>query len=671
MTELFENDEMNEEVDDFGYDDDDTEDSYDFGSSDSEESEDFEDSEDSDDEDSYDFDSEDSDESEDDSSYESESDDDFGSEDSEDSDDDEYEWEEQSEDSEEQMNSEDDSGSEDSEDSDDDDDEYDWEEQSEDSEEQMSSEDDSEEDSEEDSDDEDDEYDWEEQSEDSEESDEDFEEHFEDAEEQEDFNKGVSDTSSEIEEDSEEDTTEDFDVDESEYEKAENESRINADDYVDYGETKDGTEERALNLLSLTSDKFSLSTEVIKIGEIGLSEPTKRGRQKTMIGLTQSVKDMGILTPIHVMKVAEEDATEDYKYVLIDGLRRMFGAIKNGMTEICATVWDFEDKEKGMELLLPLSLMLNRQQKRQWSEVWDLYRILELQSAITPGTLEFLLQLEAGDAMRLKDVMLCDYSEVKEALLSGEKNLDACYKMLQKMRKDEDQLGKDDATGFGDTVDGAEEVAGDVTEGSEQLTDQDVLELLEMADNLDDDSEVSSDDFSDMSTPDSDFVDQQKVGERHPLDPALRQAVLARDDFTCRCCGIRMVGVRLGLIAAHHILPVHVGGKDTLENLVTLCTNCHISLHCIERNGGTIMMSEQDFNNLLPSEKSSLKRALKLARIAIAADKRRGMSKEQVAAVTRDSVRHPMPGTNLKENMAIYTAVESSKKIQASSVNED
>ena len=641
MTELFENDEMNEEVDDFGFDDDDTEDSYDFGLSDSEESEDLEDfedsedSEDSDDEDSYDFDSEDSVESEDDSSYESESDDD----------------------------SDDDFCSEDSEDSEEsDDDEYDWEEKSEDSEEQMSFEDDSEEDSEEDSDDDDDEYDWEEQSEDSEELDKDFEEQFEDIEEHEDFNEVVSDTSSEIDEDSEEDTTEDFDVDESEYEKAENESRINADDYVDYGETKDGTEERALNLLSLTSDKFSLSTEVIKIGEIGLSEPTKRGRQKTMIGLTQSVKDMGILTPIHVMKVAEEDATEDYKYVLIDGLRRMFGAIKNGMTEICATVWDFEDKEKGMELLLPLSLMLNRQQKRQWSEVWDLYRILELQSAITPGTLEFLLQLEAGDAMRLKDVMLCDYSEVKEALLSGEKNLDACYKMLQKMRKDEDQLGKDDATGFGDTVEGAEEVAGDVTEGSEQLTDQDVLELLEMADNLDDDSEVSSDDFSDMSTPDSDFVDQQKVGERHPLDPALRQAVLARDDFTCRCCGMKMIGARLGLIAVHHVIPVHCSGKDELKNLVTLCSNCHILLHICERNGGTILMPESEFNELLPSEKSSMKRALKLARIAIAADKRKGLSKEQIGVATRDSIRHRMPGDGLKENQIAYSYAKANKQ---------
>lgn len=624
MTELFENDEMNEEVEDFGYeseleDESEDEDSYDFGSDDSEDDESYDfdaedsDSDDSDDE-SYDFDSEDSD-SEDLDKSDEDSD--------EDSDDDEYDCEEQSD--------EDDSDATDSD------------------EVRISSEDDSSEDVD------DDEYDWEEQSDASDDS-EDLEEQSDDTEEV------VSDTSSEIDEDSEEDTTEDFDVDESEYEKAENESRINADDYVDYGETKDGTEERAFNLLSLTSDKFSLSTEVIKIGEIGLSEPTKRGRQKTMIGLTQSVKDMGILTPIHVMKVAEEDATDDYKYVLIDGLRRMFGAIKNGMTEICATVWDFEDKEKGMELLLPLSLMLNRQQKRQWSEVWDLYRILELQSAITPGTLEFLLQLEAGDAMRLKDVMLCDYSEVKEALLSGEKNLDACYKMLQKMRKEEDQLGKDDATGFGDTVEGAEEVAGDVTEGSEQLTDQDVLELLEMADSLDDDSEVSSDDFSDMSTPDSDFVDQQKVGERHPLDPALRQAVLARDDFTCRCCGMKMIGARLGLIAVHHIIPVHCSGKDELKNLVTLCSNCHILLHICERNGGTILMPESEFNELLPSEKSSMKRALKLARIAIAADKRKGLSKEQIGNATKDSIRHRMPGVGLKENQIAYSYAKANKQ---------
>ena len=76
--------------------------------------------------------------------------------------------------------------------------------------------------------------------------------------------------------------------------------------------------------------------------------------------------------------------------------------------------------------------------KHSWKEIWDLYRILELQHSLTPGVLEYLLQLEGGDAMKLKDVMLCDYEEVKAALMNNEKNLEACYKMLQKLRKEED-----------------------------------------------------------------------------------------------------------------------------------------------------------------------------------------------------------------------------------------
>lgn len=47
------------------------------------------------------------------------------------------------------------------------------------------------------------------------------------------------------------------------------------------------------------------------------------GRQRTITGLSQSVKELGVVTPIHVMAVAEEDASDDYKYVLIDGLRRI------------------------------------------------------------------------------------------------------------------------------------------------------------------------------------------------------------------------------------------------------------------------------------------------------------------------------------------------------------
>ena len=423
----------------------------------------------------------------------------------------------------------------------------------------------------------------------------------------------------------------------------------------------------ASSLLNRISNKFHTNTCMIKLSEIGLSEPVKKGRQNTISGLTKSIKDLGVVTPIHVMKVSDDVATDNYRYVLIDGLRRMYGALKNNMVEIPAVVWEMENKDKGMELLLALSLTLNRTQKRSWQENWDLYRILEMQSAVAPSTLEYLLQLEAGDAMKLKDVMLCDYDEVKEALLGNAKSLDGCYKMLQKLRKEEDQLAKEDATGITDSVEDAEELTGDVSErvSKGELSDDDVMELLEMADSVGDDSleddTLGEEDFDSMNKVDSDFVDQQQVGDRHPIDPALRNAVLARDDFHCKCCGMRMIGARLGLIAVHHILPVHVGGKDTMDNLTTLCVNCHINLHIMERNGGSIMMSKEDFDSLTENEQVSLKRALKLARVAIQADKRRGLNKDKVMKETKNAIAHPMPGVGMKENEMAYADAKSKR----------
>ena len=426
---------------------------------------------------------------------------------------------------------------------------------------------------------------------------------------------------------------------------------------AEYDATFDG-DERASNFLKLTSDAFGIKYEKIKISEIGFTDPIKKSRQNTMSGLTATVKDMGVLVPIHVMTV--EDPDDDYKYVLLDGLRRIYAAARNGLEEIHAIIWDFPDKDQGVDLALYISLILNRTQKRNWAEIWHLYQILELQGSITPGTLEYLLQLEAGEAMKLKDVMLCDYEEVKLALMSGEKDLEACYKMLTKLRKEEDKLGKEDETGVESGVEGAEELAGG-GESTPQLDDADVRELLDMADDLDDGDDLNADDFDSMNR--SSFGDeQQKVGERHPLDPALRQSVLARDNFTCRCCGMRLIGARLGLIAVHHVLPVHVGGRDIIDNLVTLCISCHIALHVMERNGGSIMMSQTDYNALPDNEKLSLKRALKLARVAIEADKRKGYSREEVAKLTRDAIKHPMPGDGLKENQTLYAVTKTKEK---------
>lgn len=411
---------------------------------------------------------------------------------------------------------------------------------------------------------------------------------------------------------------------------------------AEYDATFSG-EEKLSNLLKITSDSYTRKFEKIRLDQIGFTDPVKKSRAETMTGLTSIVKDLGVLDPIDVMTV--EDPDDDYKYVLISGLRRVFAALKNGQTEIDAIVWDFKDKDQGNDLALYLGLLLNRTQKRNWGEIWHLYQVLELQSAITPGTLEYLLQLESGDAMKLKDIMLCDYDEVKQALLSGEKNLDGAYKLLAKLRKEEDKLAKEDETGVSDTVEGAEEIASDNVGEQGQLSDQDVMELLEMVDGVDED--VTDEDFDEVNK--GSFEEEgQKVGERHPVDPAIRQGTFQRDNFRCRCCGTGGVAF-LGTLVYHHAIPVSARGKDSVANGLTLCDSCHQVLHCAEKAGGKIPMTKEQFEEYSEAEQLRIKRILKFAKVAVEAHKRVGNSRDKIVKEATASGRHRMPGETLKE----------------------
>ena len=76
----------------------------------------------------------------------------------------------------------------------------------------------------------------------------------------------------------------------------------------------------------------------------------------------------------------------------------------------------------------------------------------------------------------------------------------------------------------------------------------------------------------------------------------------------------------------------------------------------MERNGGSIMMSKDDFEGLTPAEQLSLRKILKLARVAVEADRRRGLSKDEIRKQTASSVRHIMPGEGLSENQEAYAA---------------
>jgi 5-methylcytosine-specific restriction endonuclease McrA len=56
----------------------------------------------------------------------------------------------------------------------------------------------------------------------------------------------------------------------------------------------------------------------------------------------------------------------------------------------------------------------------------------------------------------------------------------------------------------------------------------------------------------------------------HPVVKLNKQEVFRRDNFTCQYCGQRPQRPTVD-----HIIPRHMGGEHTWENLVTACPNCN------------------------------------------------------------------------------------------------
>lgn len=421
-------------------------------------------------------------------------------------------------------------------------------------------------------------------------------------------------------------------------------------------------EEKISHAMKLTSENFKIDVGVVEFNSLLIPDPIKNARKETHQGLSTSVAEIGIVSPIHVMVtegyadwVSENpgvDVTEyeGPKYILVDGFRRIWAGYKCGLSRCNAVIWDFEDKEKGSDLLVILARILNKCQEQSWNEVWGLYNILMAQSPLTENTLDYLLHLDSGDSSKLKSIMenADRFPEPKEDLLSKKKTLQQAFNMLEKMRKEVDKLAEEDNTGISEMeqADGVVEKAGD-----QVLSDEEVKEVLEMADNFD--GELSEEDFDELmgnNLPD----EGQKVGERHPLDPALKAAVLARDGYCCQVTG-RGKGlpapIALAILNVHHKIPVHAGGKDTMNNLITVCLDVHTLVHIIERNGGKLGMSKEQFDALPEDEKEFITGTMKIARIAVEANKKLGRTKEQIKKDTSDAIKFKMPGVVQRENM--------------------
>ena len=69
----------------------------------------------------------------------------------------------------------------------------------------------------------------------------------------------------------------------------------------------------------------------------------------------------------------------------------------------------------------------------------------------------------------------------------------------------------------------------------------------------------------------------------------VKQAVLYRDNYTCQICGKNH-----GRLEVHHIHFKSQGGSDRMDNLVTLCSECHNKIH---KNKLTFNKKVKSFNH--------------------------------------------------------------------------
>ena len=59
----------------------------------------------------------------------------------------------------------------------------------------------------------------------------------------------------------------------------------------------------------------------------------------------------------------------------------------------------------------------------------------------------------------------------------------------------------------------------------------------------------------------------------------LRKKVYRKNDYTCQNCGRRAGELGDAELHAHHIVPKAQGGTHELNNLTTLCDECHSAVH--------------------------------------------------------------------------------------------
>lgn len=420
----------------------------------------------------------------------------------------------------------------------------------------------------------------------------------------------------------------------------------------------------------------------LPIESIVITEFDKKARFATKNGLTASIEDFGrVLNPIDVLALPSVDGEEIEMYTLISGLRRVYGASRNGYKTIPAFVWNFADYEKAQRLVPLLGLILNKQQQHNYQEIWNGLSTLEHEYGLKFSQIERLYPyLESGDVLKLKEV--CSesdtYPEPMTELFAGKYTLDKAYKELVKQRKERDVLEEEDHKGILSSTELGKEAVVSDEEGSSsseggseegenlgnnKLSAQEVDELLELADNSMDNLTLESA-LEQADAVDKGIVQDRKGDGDDDLTPEVKNKIKARDKMVCQCCSkdkVENQGAFLSQLVVHHKVPVHAGGTDDEKNLITLCIGCHHLLHTMEKMG-TLTTDKEHLDTMDEEFRRRILNAWSLAYIAIKAGEKKGYSRKERAKKAQESLGHKFPGQDIKNDLALRTALDVSSK---------
>lgn len=404
-----------------------------------------------------------------------------------------------------------------------------------------------------------------------------------------------------------------------------------------------------------TSGEESFEASHVDIGNIAIVHRIRKN--SNVDDLARSIKSTGILQPVVVAPTATDGV-----YVLLDGYRRLLACAKVGKRKIPILI---NNKVNTPDIPI-VEAMYNHSKPYSVAEMVEYIDYLEKQKGIMSASMiEYLLQMNSGDYTKLKDILEDNDDDIVTKLYNGVYNIETAFKKLEQRRKKEsaeEKANKRAEKVYGNEEEsGASQIAGSGEEADEsvELSPEEIANLTLNAEDLDDGLEDAS--IEDMVAEDKQLPGfephKQKTGEREFIDPEIRKAAMARDKTTCQCC--KRGGPQYSdILDLHHILPVFLGGVDSVENSIMLCVACHRLVHLYSTGDLYIdsALLEGDWDSLddekkavyqneqiFEDEKMRFKRIIKLGSII-----RKGMAQR---GIKREQYKKEHPNTGIGRNL--------------------